>query len=174
MKNRGEIVLQYVGDSKGLRNRVRQHCIGNVESSALRKTIATEMGFEIISVKRPSGSRKLTVSPPSAEQTISAYIQSGVWRVIVCGTAEEARDFQWYAIDKKRPLLNKNMKFWNKNNEDRYKILLENLLVSEHVEFDITLKIPTDSGVYSLWHDISPADFLTNAHNNENTSETIE
>jgi len=132
------------------------------------------MGFEIISIKRPSGSRKLTVSPPSAEQTISAYIQSGAWRVIVCGTAEEARDFQWYAIDKKRPPLNKHMKFWNKNNEDAYKILLENLLESKYIEFDLTLKISTDSGVYSLWHEISPADFLTNTNNNENTSETIE
>ena len=159
MKNRGEIMLQYVGDSKGLRNRVRQHCIGNVESSALRKTIATEMGFEIISVKRPSGSRKLTVSPPSAEQTISAYIQSGVWRVIVCGTAEEARDFQWYAIDKKRPHLNKYMQFWDESSEELYKNLLDNLLKSAQIEFESTLEVPTESGVYSLWHEQNPEEF---------------
>ena len=155
-------MLQYVGDSKGLRNRVRQHCMGNVESSALRKTIATEMGFEIISVKRPSGSRKLTVSPPSAEQIISAYVQSGVWKVIVCETAEEARDFQWYAIDKKRPHLNKYMQFWDESSEELYKNLLENLLKSAEIEFESTLEVSTESGVYSLWHEQNPADFARN------------
>ena len=35
------------------------------------------MGFEIISKKRPSGSRKLSAEPSNAEQIISAYIQSG-------------------------------------------------------------------------------------------------
>ena len=78
-------MLRYVGDSKRLRSRVRQHCKGNVESSALRKTIAAEMGFEIVSKKRPSGSRKLSAEPSNAEQIISAYIQSGTWRVVANG-----------------------------------------------------------------------------------------
>ena len=85
-------MLRYVGDSKRLRSRVRQHCKGNVESSALRKTIATEMGFEIVSKKRSSGSRKLSAEPSNAEQIISAYIQSGTWKVVVCSSSEEARD----------------------------------------------------------------------------------
>ena len=50
-------MLRYVGDSKRLRSRVRQHCKGNVESSALRKTIAAEMGFDIISKKLRAGKR---------------------------------------------------------------------------------------------------------------------
>ena len=99
--------------------------------------------------------------------------QSGTWRVVVCDTAEEARDFQWYAIDYKRPPLNKHMKFWDKNNQDRYKNLLENLLESEYIDFGLTLKISTEPGVYSLLLEISPADFLINANNNENASETI-
>ena len=45
------LIMLDVGDSKRLRSRVRQHCKGNVESSALRKTIAAEMGFEIVSKK---------------------------------------------------------------------------------------------------------------------------
>jgi len=150
---------KYVGDSKGLRRRVRQHCKGNVESSALRKTIATKMGFEIISAKRPSGSRKLSVEPSSAEHIISAYIQSGTWKVVVCSSAEEAREFQWYAIDKVRPPLNKHMQFWENNFEDRYANLLDTLLKSTQIQFDSTLEISTEPGVYSLWHELHPADF---------------
>ena len=154
------IMLRYVGDSKRLRSRVRQHCKGNVESSALRKTIAAEMGFEIISKKRPSGSRKLSAEPSNAEQIISAYIQSGTWRVVVCSSSEEARDFQWYAIDKKRPYLNKYMQFWDENSEELYKNLLENLLKSAEIEFESTLEVSTEPGVYSLWHEQNPADFV--------------
>ena len=117
------------------------------------------MGFEILSTKRPSGSRKLSVKPSSAEQIISAYIQSGTWKVVVCSSAEEAREFQWYAIDKVRPPLNKHMQFWENNCEDRYANLLDTLLKSTQIQFDSTLEISTEPGVYSLWHEHNPADF---------------
>ena len=153
------IVLQYIGDSKRIKSRVRQHCTGNVESSALRKTIAEKMGFEIHTTKRPSGSRKTSVHPLSAEKLISEYIQSGTWKIIPCRTVEEAKDFQWYGIDKKRPPLNKYMQFWDENNESRYQILLDELLDSDFIEFESTLDISTEPGVYSLWHENTPSDF---------------
>ena len=152
-------MLQYIGDSNKIKNRVRQHCTGNVESSALRKTIAEEMGFEIITVKRPSGSRKKTVNPLSAEKLISDYIQSGKWRVVSCPTVEEARDFQWYGIDKMRPPLNKYMQFWDLNSENRYQQLLDDMLDSEFIEFASTLNITKEPGVYSLWHQDTPMVF---------------
>ena len=153
-------MLQYIGDSKRIKTRGRQHCTGNVESSALRKTIAVKMGFEIHTTKRPSGSRKTSVHPLSAEKLISEYIQSGTWKIIPCRTAEEAKDFQWYGIDKKRPPLNKYMQFWNENKESRYQILLDELLDSDFIEFESTLNLPTEPGVYSLWHENTPSDFV--------------
>ena len=117
------------------------------------------MGFEIISTKRPSGSRKLSVEPSSAEQVISAYIQSGTWKVVVCSSAEEARELQWYVIDKARPPLNKYMQFWEKKSEGTYANLLDILLKSTQIKFDSTLEISTEPGVYSLWHEHNPADF---------------
>jgi len=153
-------MLQYIGDSKRIKTRVRQHCIGNVESSALRKTIAVEMGFEIQTVKRPSGSRKTSVNPLSAEKLISEYIQSGTWKIVPCRTVEEARDFQWYGIDKKRPPLNKYMQFWDENSENRYQRLLDELFDSNFIEFSSTLDITTEPGVYSLWHEKTPLDFV--------------
>ena len=158
-------MLQYIGDSNNIKNRVRQHCTGNVESSALRKTIAEEMGFEIITVKRPSGSRKKTVNPLSAEKLISDYIQSGKWKVVSCLTVEEARDFQWYGIDKMRPPLNKYMQFWDLNSENIYQQLLDDMLDSEFIEFASTLNIIREPGVYSLWHEHSPMDFVGKVRN---------
>lgn len=152
-------MLRYVGDSKGLKSRVRQHCTGNVESSALRKTIAKAMGFTITSTKRPSGSKKIGVEPSSAEQSISEYIHSGVWKVMTCASADEAREFQWYAIDKLRPVLNKYMQFWDTKNENVYASLLDNLLDSIDYEFASTLQLPHEPGVYSLWHDQAPENF---------------
>lgn len=158
-------MLQYIGDSSKIKNRVRQHCTGNVESSALRKTIAEEMGFEIVSVKRPSGSRKKTVNPLSAEKLISDYIQSGNWKVVSCQTVEEARDFQWYGIDKMRPPLNKYMQFWDLNNESTYQALLDEMLDSEFIESTSTLNFTNEPGVYSLWHENSPVDFVEKVRN---------
>lgn len=153
-------MLRYVGDSKSLKSRVRQHCVGNVESSALRKTIAVEMGFDIISKKRESGSKKLSISQHHGEELVSEYLQSGIWRIVICQSAGEARDFQWYAIDKKRPPLNKYMQFWNINNEHQYQIYLDQLVQADELNFEGTLTISKSSGVYSLWHKMNPLDFM--------------
>jgi len=119
-----------------------------------------KMGFEIIKEKRPSGSSKLSIDS-DAERIVSNYIQTGKWRVVICSSVEEARDFQWYVIDKTRPTLNKYMQFWKTNSEDRYANLLDTLLDSAPVEFNYTLEVSTESGVYSLWHEIEPKQFIT-------------
>ena len=80
-------------------------------------------------------------------------------RVVVCSSPEEARDFQWYAIDKKRPHLNKYMQFWDESKEELYNNLLENLLKSAQIEFESTLEVSTEPGVYSLWHKQNPEEF---------------
>lgn len=152
-------MLRYIGDSKNIRNRVRQHCKGNVESSALRKTIAREMGLDVRAEKRLSGSSKYTIHPLSGEEMVSSYIQSGTWKVISCQTAEDARDFQWYAIDNLRPMLNKYMQFWNKNSEGDYQELLDEMLRSNSMVYTSISTFPTQPGVYSLWHDSTPVDF---------------
>ena len=69
------------------------------------------------------------------------YIQSGNWKVVPCQTVEEARDFQWYGIDKMRPPLNKYMQFWDLNCENVYQELLDDMLTSEFIEFSSTLNI---------------------------------
>ena len=157
-------MLRYVGDSKNLRSRVRQHCNGNIESSALRKTIAKEMGFEIIKSIRPSGSRKISLKSDHYEQVVSDYIQSGNWRVITCPSGEYAREFQWYAIDLLRPHLNKYMQFWNTGSEDEFANLLVLLQNSSIIPFASTLEIAKLPGVYSLWHERSPAEFANDSY----------
>jgi hypothetical protein len=154
-------MLRYIGDSGNLRQRVRQHCIGNVESSALRKTIATEIGFEIVSTVRPSGSRKITVALDNAEQVISDYIQSGTWKVVVCHPPSSAKELQWYAIDKLRPPLNKGMNFWDASKENVFSEQLETMLNAEEYEFEETSQLPLrGSGVYSWWHEQSIDEFV--------------
>ena len=51
------------------------------------------------------------------------------------------------------------MQFWDEGSEELYKNLLENLLKSAQIEFESTLEVSTESGVYSLWHEQNPADF---------------
>ena len=153
-------MLRYAGDSKSIKNRVRQHCTGNVESSALRKTIAIQMGFEIVSKKRKSGSRKYSISQHNGEEFVSQYLQSGLWKTCVCQSADEARNFQWYVIDKTRPNLNKYMQFWDTNSEEKYEIYLEDLLAEDGIEFQNISALDKSPGVYSLWHNMSPLDFI--------------
>lgn len=153
-------LVKYVGDSRDIGKRVRQHCTGNVESSALRKRIATEMGFEIISTKRTSGSRKISTACESDEFVISEYIQSGSWRVITCGSSDESRDFQWYVIRKLRPPLNKNSQKWDEEFDEMYQQLLKDMVISPNLDFENTEGISRAPGVYSFWHEQSPPEFI--------------
>ena len=92
----------YVGDGSKIGKRVKNnHCTGNVEGSSLRKHIASNLGFEIIKEKRPSGSTRVKLNVPNpnvGENKISNYLQSGEWKYLICETVEIAKDFQFYVI----------------------------------------------------------------------------
>ena len=92
----------YVGDGAKIRERIRKnHCTGNLEGSALRKHIASNLGFAITKEKRPSGSTRGRLNIPNpmeGENNISNYLQSGEWKYLICETAEIAKDFQFYVV----------------------------------------------------------------------------
>jgi len=151
----------YVGDSSNVINRIiYNHCNGNVEASAFRKTIAELKGFKIVQEKRQSGSIRKRVSSEEEKQ-ISDYIHSGKWRYIICSSYNEAHDFQWFVIEKLDPPLNKNRKPWNKNFAERYEKLFKDLLNSPLYKYD-ELKEQlrqinnTGPGVYIFYHQFLP------------------
>lgn len=72
----------YIGDASDVISRILTcHCSGNVEGSALRKHVASSMGFAFSRTFRPSGTQKLRLdvpNPRAGEAQITAYIRSGV------------------------------------------------------------------------------------------------
>jgi len=123
----GSGIVIYVGDSRDVIRRLcSDHSSSNVEGSALRRHIAEFRGWKLKKTKRLSGSTRVRINlpdPRAAEREISTYIKSGGWRYVLCETCEEANDFQWYAIDKLKPLLNVDRRQWNQSNLKRYRQL---------------------------------------------------
>ena len=129
----------YVGDSKNVFTRINnKHSTGNVKVSAFRASVAKRMGVPVIS--EPTNSRngrryqKVYINLPNrrdAERQVSGYIAKGRWKFVACVSKEEARDFQYYAIDKINPELNRDRPSWNKEKEGRYAVLLSELLECE-------------------------------------------
>ena len=62
---------------------------------------------------------------------------------------------------KKRPNLNKYMQFWDTNFEERYQTCLEHLIAEDGIEFQSISTLDKSPGVYSLWHNMSPLDFIS-------------
>ncbi|MEM3573648.1 MAG: hypothetical protein QXJ62_05415, partial [Nitrososphaeria archaeon] len=116
----------YVGDASDVVKRIlTNHCSfsSNVEASALRCAVAEAMGYRLKRTKRPSGSTRIRIdlpNPREGEDIVSAYIHAGRWKYIICESYDEAHDFQWYVIDQLKPLLNKNVKPWNKQKTITY------------------------------------------------------
>ena len=150
----------YIGDSKNVINRIRtNHCSGNVEGSAFRKLVAEYMGFTFNKTKRKSGSTRTRIDLPQpklGETTITRYIRSGNWRYLICDSIDEAQDFQWYAIDKLNPLLNRNRKNWNVDNESRYSSMLSALIKTKVFTCEGLEKVKTGPGVYVFFHEEEP------------------
>jgi hypothetical protein len=145
----------YVGDASNLRARVRQHCGGNVEASALRKHVAAELGLGLTRERRASGSTRTRIdlpAPKEGERQVSAYLGEGVWRAVVCASAEEARDAQWFAIDALAPYLNRERRVWDACLEPRYAGLLTRLREGEARPCG-GASWPTTPGVYAFWRD---------------------
>jgi hypothetical protein len=150
----------YVGDSSDVIRRIRtNHCSGNVEGSALRRLIAEERGYTLERSKRPGGSMRVRIdipAPHEGEEEVSSYILSGLWKYVVCGSDEEARDFQWYVIDHLQPVLNRDRKSWKKDNTSRYEELLRALEESETLSCDQLRERRTAPGVYVFLHEQKP------------------
>ena len=147
-------ILLYVGDSRDVVKRILStHCTGNVEGSALRLAVAEARGYPIAREKRPSGSTRIRIAVPGprqAEHEISAFIRSCAWRYVLCATYEEAHDFQWYAIDRLRPQLNKERKPWMAAKASRHAQLLESLLAQPAAPCTDLDRRKSGPGVYLL------------------------
>ena len=150
------MMIIYVGDSKNVINRIRKnHCSGNVEGSTLREAVAETMGYRITRTKRKSGTTKVRIdlpNPREGEHKITDYIRSGEWRYVICNSYAEAHDFQWYAIEQLRPLLNRNYEQWEHRNFQRYQTLSAQLVNSEALNCDHLNNRQSGPGVYILYH----------------------
>jgi len=155
-KSLGELVAVYVGDAGDVVDRIlTNHTSGNVEGSALRKAVSEALGYRLARKKRPSGSIKVRIdlpNPREGENKVSAYIRSGMWRYVICPSYDEAHDFQWFVIDKLKPVLNRLHKTWNPRNLKRYRFLLAQLENAPLLLHDQLRGEPTGPGVYVLHH----------------------
>lgn len=149
-------MLMYVGDGRDVIKRIRNnHLKGNIEASSLRKYLAVEMGYEISVSKRSNGSRRIRIAlpePREGESIISAYLSNGLWQYIICDSYEEANAFQWYAIEKLEPQLNKDRRSWDTSKLFRFEILLHNLQNSQFYKSDGLAGLLSGTGVYAFHH----------------------
>jgi hypothetical protein len=84
-----------------------------------------------------------------------------VWKFVICDSAQEARDLQWYVIEQLKPLLNVKRKQWQMEKAERYRSLLASLLSSQGLRYDQLDKAQSGPGVYVLYHESLPVDFIT-------------
>jgi hypothetical protein len=151
------MIAIYAGDATDVVKRIcSNHCSGNVEGSALRRHIAEKIGYKIKSTRRSSGTYRVRLdlpNPKTGEQLISAYVRTGLWKFNICDTYEEAQDFQWYVIDKLKPLLNVRHDTWNPENIVRYQLLMSELTASPGMTYMRLKNIVSGPGVYVLFHE---------------------
>lgn len=153
----------YVGDASNVVKRIlTNHCSGNIEASALRRAVAEDMGYHLRRTKRQSGSLRVRIDlpdPRDGENMVSAYIRSGEWKYVICESYDEAHDFQWYVIAQLKPILNRNFESWDPQKTSRYQFLLNQLLMSEPLNYDVLRESRSGPGVYVLFHKQLPKDF---------------
>jgi len=134
----------YVGDARDVVERVSQnHCVGNVEVSALRKYVAEALGFR---------------DPKKGEAAVSEYIHGGWWLFIVLPSYEDAHDFQWYVIEKLDPILNRTPKPYARARVKVYEDWLSKLEESRPWICQDIGDAESGSGVYVLYHDSEPSE----------------
>jgi hypothetical protein len=151
----------YVGDSRDVARRLAaDHSGGNVEGSALRRHVAEEMGYQLTRTKRSSGSTRVRIAPPnerSGELRVTAYIRSGAWKYVLCRSYDEASDFQWFAIERLNPLMNRLRRNWCRLELPRYEVLLGALEGRCLIEGGHLNGLDSGPGVYVLYHDRPPS-----------------
>ncbi|MBD2113828.1 hypothetical protein H6F59_18555 [Nodosilinea sp. FACHB-141] len=153
-------MLIYIGDGRDVIKRIRKsHLTGNVEASSLRKHLAVKMGFGISVSKRLSGSQRIRIAlpePKEGEHSISEYLANGWWQYVICDSYEEANAFQWYAIEKLKPQLNKDRRSWDVSQLSKFEILLNKLQNSQCYRFDELVSLSSGAGVYAFHHHQCP------------------
>jgi hypothetical protein len=151
----------YVGDTSDVVKRIRtNHCSGNVEASALRRSIAKVRNYRLRSVRRPSGSLRTRIDAkdfPKGEADLSSYVRSGTWKYVICNSYDEAHDFQWYVIEMLHPLLNSRRDTWNAAAGGRYRELLRRLEQCAPLHCTELKGKMSGPGVYVFCHDLHPS-----------------
>lgn len=150
--------LLYIGHTSNARERLLKHYAGNVDISTVRKTIATEMGFGVQKGAYVSmTTRRVGLSE---EIAISLYMIRTTLKYAACSSAEMARDYHGYLIERLRPPLNKKTEKWNKEKESRYSGLTKELDVAPVLASSQLEEIPPVPIVYLLYHEYLPASGL--------------
>ncbi len=125
------------------------------------------MGYNLKKTKRQSGTTRIRIdlpNPREGENTVSAYIRSGEWRYVICESAGEAHDFQWYALDQLKPLLNKDFSSWDVGKTPRYQNLFHELLICELRSCDELKNMHSGPGVYAFFHKQTPNEYKNSTH----------
>ena len=149
----------YIGESNNVKRRIiNNHCFGNVDISALRRNIAKEFGYEIQKEKNSKGESVYFLIKSNYELEITKYIISGFWKIIILDKKEIAKDFQYFLINKLKPLLNKEKKNYDINKKDYYESLLKELEKQRCLSCDDVLnhKNLCKPGIYVFCHHILP------------------
>jgi hypothetical protein len=138
------------------------HSSGNVEGLALRQHVATRLGYRLSTSRRTKGKRSTKIlldlpNPKDGESAITAYIRSGRWRFVTCESPSEAKDFQWYVIDKLSPALNVTRRPWREKMHSRYVELFSSLIAASLYTYQAFPRGVSVPGVYVLYHDHLPS-----------------
>jgi hypothetical protein len=156
----GNIQVLYVGDARNVRKRIlNNHRRGNVESSILRKHIASKLGLKIKTELRTNGCYRIRIDEAdkdSGEREISEYVKCGMWRVILVHTYEEAHELQWYIKGKLSPPFNRRIKIGEGLGGTNYGGVFQQLMESPLLGLDEIAKLKEGPGVYVFYNVRTP------------------
>lgn len=153
--------ILFIGASSNTQRRVQHHLMGNVEGSVLRKNLATEFGYDLNETYRPRGSKKIELRSKDKEQHITTYIKSGTWKYVECANKKEALELRSYILRviNPKPVLNIDKGKWDLKKEDRYKVLMGQLIDLDEIPSHLIEKIPSIPGVHLFLHECAPKDY---------------
>jgi hypothetical protein len=150
----------YVGDARNVKKRIlNNHGRGNIESSVLRKRIASKLGFKIKTELRAQGSYRIRIDEVDknrGEKEISEFMKRGMWRVILVDTYEEAHELQWYIIGRLSPPFNRRTKIGEGFDGTHYGPAFQQLIDSPLLGLDDIAKLREGPGVYVFYNAWTP------------------
>ncbi len=153
-RENGNLRVVYVGESGRVKYRIlNNHCFGNVDVSALRRSIAKYVfKYEVRKEKCNNKNAKFLINP-LYELEITKYVLSGFWKVIFIDDRKEAKDFQYFLINKLKPLLNRMGGIYDTSNEKIYKKWFESLENAPLLSYKEILELECGTGVYVFYHE---------------------